>query len=382
MYSRILKNPDKSFFLFGPRGTGKTTWIKDRFQNALGFDLLDSATFSQLLRNPGDLYTEVSASNLEWVVIDEIQRVPALLNEVHRSIENLGRKFVLSGSSARKLRRPNVNLLAGRALTRTMFPLTSHELGSDFDVDRALQFGTLPTAINSSLPADYLRSYAHNYLVNEIQTEAQIRDLAGFARFLEVATRQNAQLTNAASISRDVAVARTTVQSYFEVLRDTLIAYWLPPWKLKRSNKQVSSSKFYMVDCGIVRALSERLVYPIHDEERGPLFETLVINEIRAYLDYMNLHFPLYFFRTYSGLEVDVLFETLDGFVAIETKSSTRWERKFNRGLHTVAKELGDSKVHKFGVFNGVREQRIDGVRVMPIREFLRTLWAGALFDQ
>ncbi len=382
MYSRILKNPEQSFFLFGPRGTGKTTWIRDRFQNALGFDLLDSATFNRLLRNPEDLYTEVAASELDWVVIDEVQRVPQLLNEVHRAIENLGRKFVLSGSSARKLRRPNVNLLAGRALTKTMFPLTSHELELDFDVDKALQFGTLPTAVNSNLPTEYLRSYTHNYLVQEIQTEAQIRDLAGFARFLEIAARQNAQLTNVASISRDVSVARSTVQSYFEVLGDTLIAYWLPPWKLKRSNKQVTSSKFYMVDCGIVRALSERLAYPMHDEERGGLFETLVINEIRAYLDYMNLHFPLYFFRSYSGVEVDVLFETLDGFVAIETKSSTRWERKFNRGLHTITQELGDSKVRKFGVFNGAREQLIDGVRVMPIREFLRALWAGKLLDQ
>ena len=167
-FSNILIN---RFFLFGPRGTGKTTWIRDRFKRALAFDLLDSRSFNRLLRNPGDLYTEVAASNQDWVVIDEVQRVPQLLNEVHRAIENLGQKFVLSGSSARKLRRPNVNLLAGRAIIKTMFPLTSQELDSDFDTERALQFGTLPGAVNSSLPAEYLRSYAHNYLVQEIQTE-------------------------------------------------------------------------------------------------------------------------------------------------------------------------------------------------------------------
>lgn len=381
MYSRSLNIPLQSFFLFGPRGTGKTTWIRERFQNALAFDLLDYATFSRLLRNPGDLYLEVAASNLDWVVIDEVQRVPQLLNEVHRAIENLGKHFVLSGSSARKLRRPNVNLLAGRALTTTMFPLTSHELDTDFVPEKALTYGTLPAAVNSTTPSDYLRSYAQNYLVQEIQTEAQIRNLDGFARFLDVAARQNAQLTNVASISRDVAVARATVQSYFEVLGDTLIAHWLPAWKLKRANKQVTSSKFYLFDCGIVRALSDRLPYPITDEERGGLFETLIVNEIRAYMAYMNLHFPLYFFRTYSGVEVDVLFESFDAFIAIESKSATRWERKYNRGLHTVARELGENRVRKFGVYNGEREQLVDGVRVMPIGDFLRSLWTGALID-
>lgn len=382
MYRRNLTQPDRSFFLFGPRGTGKTTWIKDRFNDALVYDLLDYTTFSRLLRNPSELYSEVAASNLDWVVIDEVQRVPQLLNEVHRGIESLGKNFVLSGSSARKLRQPNVNLLAGRALTKTMFPLTSHELNSDFAPDRALQFGTLPEVVNSNSPTEYLRSYAHNYLVQEIQTEAQIRNLDGFARFLDVAARQNAQLTNIASISRDVAVARATVQSYFELLGDTLIAHWLPAWKLKRSNKQVTSSKFYLFDCGIVRALSDRLPYPVSDEERGSLFETLIVNEIRAYMEYMNLYLPLYFYRTYSGVEVDILFESFNGYVAIESKSSTRWERKYNRGLHTVASELGEDNVCKFGVFNGSREQLIDGVRVMPIADFLRFLWAGDLIDQ
>lgn len=381
MYSRSLDTPDRSFFLFGPRGTGKTTWIKEQFQNALFFDLLDSSVFNRLLRNPADFYAEVSASKLNWVIVDEVQRVPQLLNEVHRAIENLGKQFVLTGSSARKLHQPNVNLLAGRALTKTMFSLTSHELGSDFDPESALQFGTLPMAVTSHSPADYLRSYAHNYLLQEIEAEARVRSLDGFARFLDVAARQNAQLTNVASISRDVAVARTTVQSYFEVLADTLIAHWLPAWKLKRSNKQVASSKFYLFDCGIIRALANRLPYPIMDEERGGLFETLVVNEIRAFLAYKNLHFPLHFYRTYSGVEVDVLFETLNGYVAIESKSSARWERKYNRGLHTVARELGESNVLKVGVFNGLREQLVDGVRILPIKEFLRTLWSGELIN-
>lgn len=377
MYSRSLQASNQSFFLFGPRGTGKTTWIRNRFPNALTFDLLDSATLSRLLREPEKLYQEVSAANVEWVVIDEVQQIPQLLNEVHRAIENLGQKFVLSGSSARKLRGANVNLLAGRALTKNMFSLTSSELGSDFTSERALQFGTLPQAMNSDAPTDYLRSYALNYLVQEIQVEARVRNLGGFARFLEVAARQNAQLTNVSSIARDVGVARTTVQSYFDVLGDTLISFWLPAWRRKRSNKQVASNKFFMFDCGVVRALSERLIYPITNEERGPLFETLIVNEIRAYLAYSNLHFPLYYFRTYNGVEVDILFESLNGYVAIEIKSSTRWERNFNRGLHTVARDLAGHSVRKFGVFNGPNEQLIEDVRVVPIAKFLQKLWAG-----
>ena len=343
------------------------------------FDLLDSAIFNRLLRNPVQLYQEVEASNSEWAVIDEVQRIPPLLNEVHRAIENLNRKFVLSGSSERKLRSPDVNLLAGRALSKTMFPLTYLELDSDFDLERALQFGTLPMAINLDLPIEYLSSYTSNYLVNEIQMEARIQNLSGFARFLEVASRQNAQLTNVASISRDVAVARTTVQSYFKVLTDTLIAFWLPPWKLKRANKQFTSSKFYFVDCGIVRALSNRIAYPIFAEERGSLFETLIVNEIRAFLSYTNRHFPIFFYRSYVGIEVDILIETLNGHIAIETKSSARWERRYNRGLNTIAKELGENKVHKLGVYRGTNEQLVDGVRVMPAERFLQVLWTGEL---
>lgn len=381
MYDRILNAPSRSFFLFGPRGIGKTTWISVGFQDALVYDLLDSAIFSRLLQRPDELYHDVAAANAEWVVVDEVQRVPHLLNEVHRAIENLNQKFVLSGSSTRKFRQADVNLLAGRALTQAMYPLVSHELGQDFDVEHALRYGTLPDTINGESPAEYLRSYALNYLVQEIDAEAQIRNLSGFARFLEVAARQNAQLTNVTSIARDVAVARTTVQNYFDVLKDTLIAHWLPAWKLKRANKQVTSSKFYLFDCGVARALAARLPYPMGDEERGALFETLIVNEIRAFMDYTKRYFPLYFYRTYGGVEVDVLFETINGYVAIESKSSTRWERKFNRGLHYVASELGETKVRKFGVFNGAREQLVDGVRVFPIRDFLRALWSGELTD-
>ena len=381
MYCRYLDPSDQSFFLFGPRGTGKTTWLKNHFGSALTYDLLDFDTFRTLLRNPNQMYLEIARTSFEWVVIDEVQRVPVLLNEVHRGIESLGKKFVLTSSSARRLRKPGVNLLTGRALTKSMFALTSNELGDDFDVEQAIRYGTLPQVVSSNAPDEYLRSYAQTFLEKEIQAEAQIRNLDGFARFLEIAARQNAQVTSTSSIARDAAVARTTVQSYFKVLEDTLIAFWLQPWKLKRSNKQVVSSKFYLFDCGVTRALADRLPYPVHDEERGALFESLIVGEIRAYLAYTGLNFPMYFYRSYAGVEVDVIFESSNGYIAIEAKSSSYWERKFNRGLHKLARELGKEAVRKVGVFNGSRPQLVEEVHVLPIRQFLQELWAGNLFN-
>ena len=382
MYARLLPTPTRSVFLFGPRGTGKTTWIRDRFPTAATYDLLDTREALRLTKGPDALYRELAALPAgSWAVIDEVQKVPELLNEVHRLIEARGLRFVLSGSSARKLRRRGVNLLAGRAITTTMFPLVSAELDFDLDMERALSYGTLPMALVGSVPLDYLRTYAETYLVQEVQAEALTRNLGAFARFLEIAARQNAQATNATSIARDAGIDRRTVQSHFAILTDTLIGYWLPAWKLKSATKQVQQSKFYFFDGGVVRALSGRLPYPPTQEERGPLVETFILNEIRAFLSYSGRHYRPHYWRSYDGAEVDVLCETAAGFVAIEIKAAARWDRRFNRGLHRVRQALEPHETICCGVYLGQRAALWDDVRVLPALDFLKRLWNGEILS-
>ena len=378
MYDRLLPTPTRSVFLFGPRGTGKTTWIHDRFPNAATYDLLDSGEALRLSKRPDTLYRELAALPAEsWVVIDEVQKVPELLNEVHRLIESRGLRFVLSGSSARKLRRRGVNLLAGRAITTTLFPLVSAELGFGPDVERRLSQGTLPMAVVGENPKDYLRTYAETYLVQEVQAEALTRNLGAFARFLEIAARQNAQVTNATSIGRDAGIDRRTVQSHFTILTDTLIGFWLPAWKLRSATKQVQQSKFYFFDGGVVRALSGRLPYPPTPEERGPLLETTILNEIRAFLSYSGRHYVPHYWRSYDGAEVDVLCETATGFVAIEVKASARWDTRFNRGFRRIREHLPAQATTCYGVYLGERAASWGDVRVLPVLDFLKRLWNG-----
>ena len=378
MYARFLPTPKGSVFLFGPRGTGKTTWIRDRFPAAATYDLLDTREALRLTKTPGDLYRELATLPPgSWAIIDEVQKVPDLLNEVHRLVETRGLRFVLSGSSARTLRRRGVNLLAGRAITTTMFPLVSVELDFQFDVAQALSHGTLPMALVGDNPLDYLRTYAETYLVQEVQAEALTRNLGAFARFLEIAARQNAQPTNATSIARDAGIDRRTVQSHFAILADTLIGYWLPAWKLKPATRQVQQSKFYFFDGGVARALSGRLPYPPTQEERGPLMETFVLNELRAFLSYSGRHYRLHYWRSYDGAEVDVLCETAAGFVAIEIKAAARWDKRFNRGLHRVRQHLDPHETTCYGVYLGQRASLWDDVWVLPVLDFLKRLWQG-----
>ena len=383
MFTRELKEIETSAFLLGPRGTGKSTWIKKNYtDNTVIYDLLNTTEMIRLSRDPSLLYHETShLPSGSWVIVDEIQKVPALLNEVHRIIEEKKIRFILSGSSARKLRESGINLLAGRALTYNLFPLVSKEVGFELNLERHIAFGMLPSSFLSENPKKYLQAYAETYLKEEIKEEALTRNFGNFTRFLEIAARQNGQLTNTTAIARDAGVARQTVQGYFDILIDTLIGFWLKPWKLKRATKQVSHSKFYFFDSGVVRALSGRLPYPATPEESGPLFECFIINEIRAYLNYTELDYPLHFWRSRNGLEVDILVETSIGFVAIELKNGTRWEKKFNRGMHRLAEELGENKISCFGVFTGERQLTIDNVTIYPAISFLKLLWSNQIID-
>ncbi len=375
-YARFLQTPRASTFLFGARGTGKSTWLRERFPRAATYDLLDTGEALRLAKEPSVFYRELSTLPAgAWVVVDEVQKAPALLDEAHRLIETRRLRFVLSGSSARKLWRGGVNLLAGRAVTVAMFPLVSAEFGFDAEPSRLLRYGALPMAMNETDPRPYLRTYAETYLVHEVQAEALARNVGAFARFLEVAARQNGQTTNASSIAKAVGVARETVRSHFDILVDTLLGYWLPAWKLKSANKQVAHGKFYFFDAGVARALSGRLPYPPTAEELGPLAETVLLNELRAYLAYSALDYRLHFWRTYDGAEVDVLCEASNGFVAIEVKSASRWDKRFNRGLKRLREHLPGAAC--YGVYFGMRAAQWDDVRVLPAMEFLERLWNG-----
>jgi len=378
MFTRLLKKPEGSSFLFGPRGTGKSTWIRKYFANAKAYDLLNTRESLRLSREPYLLFHEAQTLQPgDWIVIDEVQKVPSLLDEVHRLIETRHLNFILSGSSARKLRRGGVNLLAGRAVVEHLYPLVSAEMEFQLNVSDALRYGTLPTVVTGSDAQSYLTAYAETYLQEEIRAEALTRNIGNFSRFLEVAARQNAQVTNVSGIARDAAVTRQTVQNYFEILEDTLMGFWLNPWKLKRATKQIAHPKFYLFDCGIVRALSSRLPYPPLAEELGSLLETFILNEVRAYLAYTKHRYPLYFWRSYDGVEVDLLCETVNGFVALEIKSTERWNKRFNRGFNRIRNELGAGRVQCFGVYRGERNAIWDDVLVIPVLDFLKRLWDG-----
>lgn len=379
MFQRSVSNQNHSFFLFGPRGTGKSTWLKGCLTPARVYDLLSVREAIRLSRDPGVLYQELShLPSASWVVIDEVQKVPALLSEVHRLIENHGLKFALSGSSARKLRRGGVNLLAGRARTVRFFPLVSAEIGPVYDTHKALQFGHLPVAVTGEDPQGYLTSYVDTYLEQEIKAEALVKDLGSFARFLEVAARQNGQITNVSNIARDAMVARQSVQTFFEILVDTLIGFWLPAWKLKRTTKQVAHPKFYFFDTGVVRAIHHRLSFPLFNEECGALLETHVLGEMRAYLSYRRRDYPLYFWSSHDGVEVDVFCETPKGFVGIEIKATDSWRGEYSRGLMRLRAELKQKTFYPLAVYRGQNFLQTTHP-IYPVKEFLRKLWAGEI---
>ena len=378
MYSRLLKTPSESVLLFGPRGVGKSTWIRERFPDAVVYDLLNSREALRLERDPHLLFDELKTLPVgHWVVLDEVQRVPELLNEVHRLMENYGLRFVLCGSSARKLKRSGANLLAGRAKMVHFFPLVSAEMGADFDLRLAITQGTLPLSVTGTDFLGFLTTYAEVYLNEEIRAEALTRNVGAFSRFLEIAARQNGQVTNLSNISREAGVSRSTVQNYFDILVDTLIGYWVVPWKLKKATKQVVHPKFYLFDTGVARALSGRAPYPPTQEETEPLLETLIFNEVRAFIAYNQLRYPLHFWRNHEGAEVDLLCETRKGFVAIEIKATAAWQKRYSRGLHRFRSEVNPEPCRMYGVCQGEHRALVDDVLVLPVSEFLTLLWRG-----
>lgn len=381
-FKRILLAPKQSFFLFGPRGTGKSTWLRDQFKPHLTIDLLRSDEFLGLSADPGLLRRRVASLPVHSrVVIDEIQKLPVLLDEVHSLIFEYGNKFqfALTGSSARKLKQSNANMLAGRAVKREMFPLCAAEMGEHFSLDDALRVGTLPglSGLESAAEKhDFLYSYVETYLREEITREAAVRNLQNYHRFLRHAAIMNAQVVNMSNISREAGVARSTVEGYFGIVVDTLLGSFVEPLHLRAKVKEVVSPKFYFFDCGVVRAIRGELGESPGDG-LGYLIETFVLNELRAYSSYAAKNLSINYWGTPSGTEVDFIVSIGKSKLAIEVKSSRRWDSKFNKGLHSAA---GSGQLDRLiGVYLGDARLRSEDVDVFPLGEFCAALFDGAI---
>lgn len=373
-YTRLARVPQQSFFLLGIRGVGKSTWARQTFPDAPRLDLLDEALFADLLAEPAlfrQLLSGVGPG--QWVVVDEIQRIPSLLNEVHRQIEERGVRFALLGSSARKLKTAGTNLLAGRALRKAMHPLTPAELGDDFDLDDALRYGTIPLVWAAPDRREVLQSYTQLYLREEIRAEAVVRNLSGFVRFLPVAAVMHAQTVNAAAIARDAGIARTTVNGYLEILDDTLLAVQLPAFEAKLRVRERRRPKLYWADPGLVRAVKRQLG-PVAEEERGALLEGWVLGLLRAHNEHQRIYDNIgYWAAAESAAEVDFVLTRDREHLAIEIKAAERYNTAMLRGLRAVADLAGLAR--RILLYRGRRAFRTeDGIDVWPLEDFHQAL--------
>ena len=380
-YQRLLKAPEQSFFLFGMRGVGKSTWTRQAFPEASHFDLLDEGLFQSYLRDSRLFGRELlQLPTAHTVVLDEVQRLPVLLNEVHRFIESRGLRFVLLGSSSRKLKSAGTNLLAGRALRRVMYPFLPTELGPDFDLDKELRFGSLPVNWRSTNKADSLEAYVQLYLKEEIQAEALVRNLPGFARFLPIAALFHGQTLNVAGLARDAGVARATVAGYLEILADTYLTWQLPAYDGKLRVKERKHPKLYWIDPGVVRAVRREFHVPT-ESERGALFEGWIALLLKAYGEPgsgLGLRWDALYYWASHGAEVDFLVQRGNEFTAIEVKAKDTLTSRDLKGLKAVADLKGLHR--RVVVFLGERPFRTeDGIEAMPVRYFLDELESNRL---
>jgi predicted AAA+ superfamily ATPase len=377
---RILKAPEQSFFLLGPRGSGKSTWLGATFPDAHLIDLLDEDTYQRLLANPGLFADELRAlSSGKRVIVDEVQRLPNLLNEVHRLIERKRLRFVLCGSSARKLKRADVNLLAGRALHRSMHPFVPEELGAHFDLDESLRWGLLPIVWDSPSKEETLSTYAQLYLKEEIQAEALVRNLPGFARFLPLAALFHGQTINVSSIARESGVARTTAAGYLDILEETLLCFRLPAYEAKLRARERKLPKWYWCDPGIVRAM-KRASGETSPEERGALFEGFVAQLLRAYKDYRGICEDMYYWAPSGKSQAEVDFLLVQGAerVAVEAKSGKAYSESWCKGLRAVKKlEALRRRIIVYPRGPVLRTQ--DGIDVLPFQVFAEQLASDSL---
>jgi uncharacterized protein len=374
MYIRKLLLDDEnndSIFLWGARQVGKTTLLENQYPNARYYDLLQSTEFERLFRRPSLLSEELeTATEGELVIIDEIQKIPQLLDEVHRLIHKKKLRFILSGSSPRKLKRIGANLLGGRALKKTLFPLVSAEI-TDFDLLKAVNNGMIPRHYAANNPWERFRAYIGVYLNEEIREEAISRKLNSFSRFLEVAAFSNTEMVVYRNIAQDCGIDHRTVKEYFEILQDTLIGYLIPGFTATKKRRAVLAPKFYYFDVGVANYLCNRKNIIQGTEAFGHAFEHIVIQELIAYLSYQNSDQALTYWRTSSGYEVDAIVG--HGRIAIEIKSSNEINSRHLKGLKAFQEDFPQARAI---VVSMDKSKRIlNGIEIFPATEFLKALW-------
>ena len=381
LYRRIVAPPRDSFFLFGVRGVGKSTWATRHYPRAHRIDLLDERRYHRLLADPGLFADELrTLSHGRWVVVDEVQRVPGLLNEVHRFIEDRGLRFVLLGSSARKLKARGTNLLAGRALWKVMSPLVPEELGRDFSLPAVLRHGSIPLVWTARDRRQTLESYVSLYLREEIRAEALVRNLPGFVRFLPVAALLHGQVVNVSGIARDSGTARTTVSGYLDILDDTLLTFRLPAFEPRLRVRERKHPKIYWTDPGLVRAVKNQLG-PVTSEETGPLVEGWVLTLLRTYAQEHEIYDSIFHWAPSQarGMEVDFLLVRGGEMLALEVKSAGRFSRSWLRGLKAIG-EL-PRVVRRVVVYTGAEPLRTEGgIEVWPLDVLYRHLERDSLW--
>lgn len=379
-FSRCLNLPNllekRSFFLFGPRATGKTSLIKAQFESATPYlDLLDNNLYLRLSENPGELGSIIHGHHAQaiTVIIDEVQRIPNLLNEVHRLIENNKMRFLLTGSSALKLRRNQANLLGGRARQAALFPLTSVEI-PQFDLERYLHTGGLPIVYQSDEPFEDLLSYVNIYLKEEIQVEALLRELPPFIRFLKFSALTNGEILNFANIASDAAIAVNVVRDYYAILEDTFLGFLVPAWTKTIKRKPTSKSKFYYFDLGVKNALTDVKQIPKQSDLYGKAFEHFIALELRAYLNYRRKHMSLCYWQAKNGQEVDFI---VNDEIAIEVKATNHTQEKHLKGLKALAEE--NICKQYILISQDPIKRRIHNIDIMPWQLFLEKLWRDEL---
>ena len=376
IYKRQLNLKDllskKSFFLFGPRSTGKTTLIQHSLKKAKLYNLLDSQVYTRLLKNPQLL--EEENTNNKIIVIDEIQKQVSLLDEVHRLIQQKNYRFLLTGSSARKLKKGQSNLLAGRAWLAQLFPLCYLEI-PQFDLIKYLNQGGLPMVYNSKYYQEELNSYVSLYLREEIQNEALSRNVQAFAEFLDLVALSNGQEINYESFSKDLQISPSTFKNYIEILNDTLLGFLLPGWTKSKKRKAISRSKYYLFDIGVTNTLCRRGFIQKKSNLFGKVFEHFIILEVRSYLSYARKNFLMYYWRSVSHLEVDLI---IDHKVAIEIKSQQLIQDKHLKNIRKLKEE---QLIEKYIVVSLDTDKRVtkDNIQILPWKFFLKKLWQGQI---
>lgn len=374
---RQLNAPDQHFFLLGPRGTGKSTWLHQQFDNALWLDLLDTSTYRSLLAHPERLIDVVEANSAkQHIIIDEVQRIPELLHIVHKIIEEKrDQQFILTGSSARKLKREGVDLLAGRAIIKKMHPFIASELGSKFSVETALQFGLLPVVHSSNTPLESLNAYIHLYLEQEIKAEGLVRNLDQFTRFLEAVSYSHANNLNVSDIARECEVKRTTVVGFIDILFDLLIAWKIPVFSKRAKRALVTHNKFYIFDAGVFRILRPAGFIDRTEEIEGQGLEGLVVQHLQTWIDYSGSDDKIYYWRTRGGAEVDFIVYGSNQFYAIEVKNSSRVRSEDLSGLKSFITDYPECT--PVLLYRGKERIKIEGVLCIPVSQYLIEIIPG-----